>query len=212
MVYFSECCLDYLLRYIFIIVQVGVSCKWTNDTQHLLLEHFDTIHNSPSQIYHSALQLCPSSSWLYGCYSAKHPKVVKGLLAKWETCSRLIPLKSYPNRLSYWNNIIAVGMQYGDITILDAVTGGWAATLSGHTGWVSSVTFSSDGTLIVSGGEDKTVRLWDVQTGGAINTYNGHTKRVGSVSISMDCTRIASGSDDGIVYLWDIQPASIILL
>jgi hypothetical protein len=32
-----------LLRYILIIVQAGISCKWTNDSQRFLLEHFDTI-------------------------------------------------------------------------------------------------------------------------------------------------------------------------
>ena len=34
--------------------QMGLPCKWINDRQSFLLEHFDTIQNSPSQIYHSA--------------------------------------------------------------------------------------------------------------------------------------------------------------
>ncbi len=30
-----------------------------------------------------------------------------------------------------------------------------------HSGWITSVAFSSDGTKIVSGSEDKTIKVWD---------------------------------------------------
>ncbi|KAF9648432.1 hypothetical protein BDM02DRAFT_3115476 [Thelephora ganbajun] len=65
----------------FTLIQAGVSCKWINDSQCFLLEHFDTIKNYPSQIYHSALLFYPSSSWLSKCYSTElshKVKVVKG--------------------------------------------------------------------------------------------------------------------------------------
>jgi WD40 repeat protein len=70
---------------------------------------------------------------------------------------------------------------------------------------VNCLTFSSDGKSLVSGSDDKTVKLWDMQTGGVVKTFYGHTKRVWSVSISADCTRIASGSEDNTTCLWDIQ-------
>jgi hypothetical protein len=82
---------------VFMIVQAGVVSKWTNDSQHFLLEHFDTIQNSPSHIYHSALPFSPSSSWLHKCYSAELShmvKVVKGLPAEWGMCSRTVLLNS----------------------------------------------------------------------------------------------------------------------
>jgi WD40 repeat protein len=53
--------------------------------------------------------------------------------------------------------------------------------------------FSSDGTSLVSGSDDCTVKLWDVQTGGTVKTFFGHTELVLSVSISADYTIIASG-------------------
>ncbi|KAG2361545.1 hypothetical protein BDR07DRAFT_1286817, partial [Suillus spraguei] len=37
--------------------------------------------------------------------------------------------------------------------------------LQGHTTWVNSISFSPDGTRIVSGSSDKTVQLWDGTTG-----------------------------------------------
>jgi WD40 repeat protein len=190
------------------IYQAGVVSKWTNDSQRFLLEHFDTIQNSPSHIYHSALSLSPSSSWLHKCYSTELSHivmVVKGLPAEWGMCSRTVLLDSYTWALAYHNNSIAVGREPGDIVILSAITGSQTAVLSGHMGIVTCFTFLPDGTSIVSGSIDETVKLWDAQTGGVVKTFSGHTDSVRSVSISADCTIIASGSRDETIRLWDIQ-------
>ena len=182
-------------------------CTWAKDTQRFLLEHFDTIHDSPSQIYHSALPFSPSSSWFQRCYSTElsnEVKVVKGLPAEWGACSRTVSLKDEPLSLSYWNNNVAIGLD-GDIAILDAITGSQTATFSGHTAWVNCLTFSSDGTLLLSGSGDKTAKLWDRQTGGVVKTFYGHKDGVSSVSISADYTIAASGTYSGKIHLWDIQ-------
>jgi WD40 repeat protein len=76
--------------------------------------------------------------------------------------------------------------------------------LRGHTHSVNSVSFSPDGTRIVTGSEDHTVRLWDAVTGQPVGEpLRGHTNWVTSVSFSPDGTRIVSGSDDQTVRLWD---------
>jgi len=125
-------------------------------------------------------------------------------------CSRTALLDYQPYALSYLNNTIAVGFRSypgypGDIMILNAITGSQTAILYGHTDWVRSLIFSSDGTSLVSGGDDTTIKLWDIQTGGVVKTFSGHTDYVWSVSISADCTEIASGSDDKTIRLWDTQ-------
>ncbi|TVY44212.1 Vegetative incompatibility protein HET-E-1, partial [Lachnellula subtilissima] len=51
-------------------------------------------------------------------------------------------------------------------------------TLEGHTDWVLSVAFSPDGKQVMSGSEDRTVRLWDAATGAALQTLKGHTDSV----------------------------------
>ena len=130
---------------------------------------------------------------------------MKGLPAKWGSCSCTVMLDCIPLTLTCWENTIAVGLNSGDIAILDGVTGNQKAILSGHTDWVRSIVFSLDGISLVSGSGDRTVKLWDTQTGGVVNTFHGHTKQVLSVSISADSTTIASGSRDMTIHLWDIQ-------
>jgi len=188
------------------LVQTGSLCQWTADSQRLILEYFDTINTSPSHIYCSALKFPPSSSWLHQYYGAGLPqevKVVRGLSAGWGTCFRTVKLDG--NALACWKETIAVGLRSGSIVILDAVTGSKITVLSGHTKGVSSLTFSSDGTSLVSGSWDNTVKLWDMQTGGVVKTFQGHTNYVMSVSISPNHAMIVSASLDKEICLWDIQ-------
>ena len=43
---------------------------------------------------------------------------------------------------------------------------GWQVhTLAGHSRDVTSVAISADGKRVVSGSEDKTVKIWDLETG-----------------------------------------------
>jgi len=179
-----------------------------DDSQHFLLEYFDPIHDSPSHIYHSALPLCPTSSWLHETYSAElsqEVKVVWGLPAEWGTCSHTVSFNPEPFCHACWKDIVAVGLRSGDISTLNSTTGVRTAVLSGHTDTVRSLTFTSDGALLVSGSDDKTIKLWDIQTGGIIKTFYGHTDWVFSVSISLDHTMIPSGALDKTIRLWNAQ-------
>ena len=183
------------------IAQAGTSCQWATDSQRFILEYFDMISVSPSHIYCSALKFPPSSSWLHQHYSvglSQEVKVVKGLSTGWGTCFCTVQLDQNILALAYWKDTIAVGLESNHIITLNAITGSKIAVLSGHTGTVLSLAFSPDGTSLVSGSSDKTIKLWDMQTGGVVKTFEGHTGCVLSISISGDCN-IVSGSDDKII-------------
>jgi WD40 repeat protein len=68
---------------------------------------------------------------------------------------------------------------------------------------VNAVAFSVDGSCIVSGSRDKSVRVWDALTGNEKLVLNGHTNRVKSVAFSADGSSIVSGSYDNSVRVWD---------
>ncbi len=77
------------------------------------------------------------------------------------------------------------------------------ATLEGHRGRVTSVSFSPDGTTLASGARDPSIKLWDVATRTNIATRTLFTSGVYSVSFSPDGAILASGSWDA-VKLWDV--------
>ena len=131
--------------------------------------------------------------------------MIKGFPDGWGTCSRTVKPNSDPLALACWKDTLAVGLDSGDILLLDVITGSQVAVLSGHTNGVRSLSFFPDGTSLVSGSDDGTVKLWDVQTGGVVKTFCGHTDPVNSVSISTNYTMIASGSSDETIRLWEIQ-------
>ena len=133
--------------------------------------------------------------------------MVKGLPVEWGMCYRtVIPDKDKePLALTNWKDTIATGLSQGKIITFDGIAGSQMTVLSGHTGTTTSLAFSLDGTLLVSGSLDRTIKLWDVQTGGVIKTLCGHKHWVYCVSISADSTMIASGSGDTTIHLWDIQ-------
>ena len=204
--YLSVSCMGYLLRHTLMYMQTGDSCKWTNDSERLILSSFDSICDSPTKIYRQVLPFCPSSSWLHKWYtseSLQEVKVVKGCPDKWGTCTRVVSFHDHPSALACRKDIIAVGMTSGNITILDAITGSSRSVLSGHAESVTSLAFSLDGTLLVSGSFDDTIKLWEIQTGRIVKIFHGKGW-AHSLSISADVVTIASNSPSG-VCLWDIR-------
>ena len=46
---------------------------------------------------------------------------------------------------------------------------------SGHSGCVNSVVISADGTKVVSGSTDKTIKIWDAASGDVMQTLSGES-------------------------------------
>ncbi|MBE9100446.1 nSTAND1 domain-containing NTPase [Vacuolonema iberomarrocanum] len=78
-----------------------------------------------------------------------------------------------------------------------------------HQASVLAVAFSPDGKTIVSGSDDRTLRLWQLDGTPIGQPFHGHQASVGSVAFSPNGKTIVSGSDDGTVRLWQLDGTPI---
>ncbi|MEU5520602.1 serine/threonine-protein kinase [Streptomyces sp. NPDC047860] len=70
---------------------------------------------------------------------------------------------------------------------------------------VTCLALTPDGTLLLTGGLDHTVRLWDVRTGSLVCELEGNTTPVFSVALSADGCQAASCDNVGTVLFWDLD-------
>lgn len=73
----------------------------------------------------------------------------------------------------------------------------------GHTAEVCSISFSVDGTHIVSGSLDTTVITWNVASGAIVKRFSGHKGKVSSAAFSASGRQIVSGSHDKTIVVWN---------
>jgi WD40 repeat protein len=84
-------------------------------------------------------------------------------------------------------------------------------TLKGHSSDVNAIAFTPDGKTIVTGSDDKTIKLWSLATGEEIRTLKKHSNWVWTLAISPDGKTLASGSADHTIKLWNLATGEEIL-
>jgi WD40 repeat protein len=108
---------------------------------------------------------------------------------------------------------LAAGLTDKGLTaaVWDVTTGKKLAQCKGHTGRISSVGLSPDGSRVATGSDDRTVKVWDARTGKLLLTLKGHTYTVASVRFSPDGKRIATGSYAAEIKVWDAKTGAKLL-
>ncbi|MFE2750214.1 protein kinase [Streptomyces scopuliridis] len=95
------------------------------------------------------------------------------------------------------------------IRLWDVGTRKNTGSLSGHTGDISAMRFTPDGSLLAAAADDideHTIRLWDVSTHTERRTLTvGKDTSVVSLAFSPDNHTLASVDEDGIILVWDVR-------
>jgi WD40 repeat protein len=82
---------------------------------------------------------------------------------------------------------------------------------TGHAGGVLCVGYSPTGSRVVTGSEDKTIRIWDAESGAVVvGPLMGHNGWVESVAYSPDGWHITSGSHDHTIRIWDAETGAAV--
>jgi hypothetical protein len=86
-------------------------------------------------------------------------------------------------------------------------------TLTEHTDRITSVAISPDGQTLVSGSNDKTIKIWQLNTGKLLRSFKGDSGAISSVAISTDGNFLIAGSHDtpkSNVKVWDLKAGNLI--
>ncbi|KAJ7043238.1 WD40-repeat-containing domain protein [Mycena alexandri] len=96
---------------------------------------------------------------------------------------------------------------------MELQTGNTLQIYRGHTGPVTSVAFwdkdplSGDGSILITGSWDKTIKLWDTDTKALISSTDAHSDFVKCLFVIPSLRLLVSGSSDKIVRFWDLSDA-----
>jgi len=84
-------------------------------------------------------------------------------------------------------------------------------TLTTHKGAVHVCRYAkASAKYILTGGQDRSIRLWNPSLGTEIKVYSGHGYEVLSITVAHDNTKFASSGGDRSVFLWDVASGNII--
>ncbi|CAJ1961000.1 unnamed protein product [Sphenostylis stenocarpa] len=74
----------------------------------------------------------------------------------------------------------------------------------GHKDSVYALAMNESGTILVSGGTEKVVRVWDTRSGSKTLKLRGHTDNIRALLLDSSGRYCLSGSSDSMIRLWDI--------
>ncbi|KAI7849056.1 WD40-repeat-containing domain protein [Circinella umbellata] len=107
------------------------------------------------------------------------------------------------------SQLLVSGSNDGKIAVWKVQTGTCQRRLSpAHSQGVTSVCFNKDGSQVLSGSYDQTVKIHGLRSGKTLKEFRGHSSFVNSVLFSTDNTRVLSASSDGTVKVWDAKTTS----
>jgi WD40 repeat protein/serine/threonine protein kinase len=111
----------------------------------------------------------------------------------------------YDRRVLVWSPNDVQPFDFKNLTAGAAAAPTHFRSFEGHTDAVRSVSFSPDGSLLLSSSQDNTVRVWDFAAGQMLKTFRGHGGQVQSALFLADGKRILSASHDRSAREWSIS-------
>jgi len=95
------------------------------------------------------------------------------------------------------------------VTWWDAYDGQAIRILDGsNSADINALAISTDGSVVVSGGGDKDVKLWGYDEGHCFFTGKGHSGAITKVKISPDGEKVVTVGAEGAIFIWQNVPVS----
>ncbi|KAK9831147.1 hypothetical protein WJX74_004971 [Apatococcus lobatus] len=82
-------------------------------------------------------------------------------------------------------------------------------TSRGHRAAVYCIAFARGGSLVVTGSDDRLVKLWSTETGLLRQTCRGHDGEVTDLAVSLDDSTVASSCTDWTIRCWSLKEGQL---
>jgi WD40 repeat protein len=128
---------------------------------------------------------------------------------------RMFPVETlsmYSVAYSPDGDLLAAGIQEGDILVWNTTSGELVRRLTGHTGLAFELAFSSDSRRLASASKDNTAKLWDVTTGLELATLYGQTGSPNTLTYSPDGAHIVTADNDGTIRTYVVDTGELVAL
>jgi WD40 repeat protein/tetratricopeptide (TPR) repeat protein len=144
---------------------------------------------------------------LYAAYTNNGEVIVKNVETGFLVFENIDALGVRDLAIDSNNQLLAVGYSSNIVELWDLNSKEIFNTLLGHTDWVESVSFSPDGSLLITTSLDGTSRVWDWSSGEEISLVTHNTGLILGVIGSDNKTLITADVNHSIL-LWDIDSGS----
>lgn len=94
--------------------------------------------------------------------------------------------------------------QLGQLLVYEWQSESYVLKQQGHFDSMNSLTYSPDGSRVVTASDDGKIKVWDVVSGFCIVTLEGHTSSVTSIQFAKRGQVLFTASLDGTVRAWDL--------
>ena len=122
---------------------------------------------------------------------------------RFPACCKSINLTKETHALvQYDSNQIFLGAR-DELQLLDLKTDNISTFSTEHKGRINTLIKLNDG-RIVSGGQDKTIKVWDIKSNQSLMTLTGHKSMIWSLC-EINGNKLLSGSSDKTAIIWDLN-------
>lgn len=104
--------------------------------------------------------------------------------------------------------IVASGSGQGSISVWN-LNNNSKQTWKEHTEAVNSIAITPNAQILISGSDDKTIKIWNLISGEVVRTLTEHNDAISSIAISPDGETFASGSWDKTARIWDLKTGEL---
>lgn len=105
--------------------------------------------------------------------------------------------------------LVVLGLEDGTVAVFDVDTGETIQRMDGHQGAVHSVSLSADGSVALSGADDRRAILWRVEEG-EVAQFRLHDNQVRTVALSQSGVYAFSAAHGGDGEIWNTNTGRVV--